>query len=196
MPKIDAPTVAEHHSRRRAALLAAGAQLLNENGVEGVNLGAVGAAAGLARSSVYQYFDSAPALLAAVVNELAAKAAGHLEQTRDGSLTPTARIEGFVRATLETALETTHRSLASLDVASLPAECRAHVAALHRRQFEPLRQDLAELGHPDPELGAQLIGGILNAAYRALAEGATQDRVVAHTLALIRHGICNPVDEE
>ncbi|MHA6523098.1 TetR/AcrR family transcriptional regulator [Tessaracoccus sp. G1721] len=189
MPRIDAPTVAEHHSRKRATLLAAGAELLAEQGVDGVTLGAVGAAAGLARSSVYQYFDSAPALLAAVVNDLAASAAEHLARTRDAAPTPTARIEEFVRSALDTSMEATHRSLAALDPASLPAECRAHVAALHQRQFEPLRQDLAELGDERPELTAQLIGGVLSAAYRALADGAPKDTVVAHTLAFIGHGV-------
>ncbi len=52
MPRIDAPTVAEHHQMRRAALMAAAGDLLATQGVESVTLGAVGAAAGLARSSV------------------------------------------------------------------------------------------------------------------------------------------------
>ena len=61
MPRIDAPTVAEHHAQRRAALLAAAEELLAEQGVEAVTPAAVGARAGLARSSVYQYFSSSPA---------------------------------------------------------------------------------------------------------------------------------------
>lgn len=192
MPKIDAPTVAEHHSRRRAALLEAGAALLAEQGVDAVTLGAVGTAAGLARSSVYQYFDSAPALLAAIVNDLAATAHQRLAQAGDGSATPWARIDAFVCAALDTSTDATHRSLAALESASLPAECRAHMRNLHQGVFEPLRQDLAELGDEYPDLSVQLIGGILNAASRALAEGAPREVVISRTLALIHHGL--PLD--
>ncbi|MGB8020339.1 MAG: TetR family transcriptional regulator, partial [Candidatus Nanopelagicales bacterium] len=78
MPRIDAPTVAEHHQMRRAALIAAANDLLATEGVEAVTLGAVGAAAGLARSSVYQYFDSTGSLLAELVEQEVPRATAHL----------------------------------------------------------------------------------------------------------------------
>ena len=58
MPKISAPTVAEHRVRQRDALLHAATELLVDGGVSAVTPAAVGAAAGLARPSVYQYFSS------------------------------------------------------------------------------------------------------------------------------------------
>ena len=91
MPRIDAPTVAEHHARRRAALVAAGADLLASGGVEAVTLGAVGSATGLARSSVYQYFDSAPALLAAVVEEVFPRSTAKLRAAVERAATPEAK---------------------------------------------------------------------------------------------------------
>ncbi len=69
MPKINAPTVAEHRDQRRAALVHAGRDILASQGADAVTPAAVGAAAGIARSSVYQYFDSSVALLAAIVEE-------------------------------------------------------------------------------------------------------------------------------
>src|SRR5665811_1213333 len=69
MPKISAPTVAEHRSRQRKALLHAATKLLVDGGVNAVTPAAVGAAAGLARPSVYQYFSSGADILAAVIED-------------------------------------------------------------------------------------------------------------------------------
>ena len=69
MPRIEAPRVAEHHARQRRALLDAAHALLAETG-EAPSMAAVGRRAGLARSSVYQYFDSPGALLHAVVTDV------------------------------------------------------------------------------------------------------------------------------
>lgn len=51
MPKISAPTVAEHRVRQRGALLRAAIELLVDGGVSAVTPAAVSAAAGLARPS-------------------------------------------------------------------------------------------------------------------------------------------------
>lgn len=189
MPKIDAPTVAEHHSRRRAALLAAAARLLAAQGVDAVTLAAVGAEAGLARSSVYQYFDSTPALLAAVVQDLAAASEARLAEAGVQATSPEELIDAFVRASLDTATDATHRSLAALESAPLPEVCREHIEALHRRQFEPLRAALVALGDPEPDLSVPLIRGLIVAASRAIGEGAPLGPVADRTLAFIHHGV-------
>ena len=53
MPRITAPTVAEHHAKQRRALLDAARDLLAETGAE-PSMAAVARRAGLARSSIYQ----------------------------------------------------------------------------------------------------------------------------------------------
>src|SRR5207253_7362858 len=66
MPRIEAPTVAEHRNRQRAALLRAAEELLVEEGYAALRFSAVARRAGLARSSVYEYFTSKDDLVAAV----------------------------------------------------------------------------------------------------------------------------------
>ena len=56
MPRIDAPTVAEHHVMRRDAIIAAARDLLGTAGASAVTPAAVAGRSGLARTSVYQYF--------------------------------------------------------------------------------------------------------------------------------------------
>ncbi|NTW40703.1 MAG: TetR family transcriptional regulator [Cellulomonadaceae bacterium] len=189
MPKIDAPTVAEHHSRRRQALLSAAATLLADKGLDGVTLAAVGAAAGLARSSVYQYFDSTPALLAAVVEDVIPREIARLNLAVTAAGSPAERLDAFVRATLETAGDPTHTSLGALGHAALPPECMARIHELHDEQRAPLRGVVAELGQPDPELTVQLVMGMVAAAARAVADGQPLERVVDRTLALVHAGL-------
>ena len=65
MPRIAAPTVAEHRDMRRASLLAAARDLLREGGSSALTMGALASATGLSRPTVYEYFPSTDAVIAA-----------------------------------------------------------------------------------------------------------------------------------
>lgn len=69
MPRIQAPTVAEHRAAQHRALVDAARQILAETG-RPPTLARVAARAGLARPSLYQYFRSAEDLLNAVVEDV------------------------------------------------------------------------------------------------------------------------------
>lgn len=189
MPRIDAPTVAEHHAQRRAALLAAAEELLAEQGVEAVTPAAVGARAGLARSSVYQYFSSSPAIVAAVVEDAFPRAIEQLRAAMAATTTPAEQVDAYVTTALRLAGDRTHRSLRALAVADLPEHCQARMDELHREQTTPLVDALKALGTPDPTLTAALVSGVVRAAAQAVAEGAPAARVTRRTLALIHEGI-------
>jgi AcrR family transcriptional regulator len=189
MPRIEAPTVAEHHQMRRAALLAAAGDLLASQGVESVTLGAVGAAAGLARSSVYQYFDSTGSLLAALVEQEVPRATAHLAAVVARAGDPTDKVDAFVRASLRAATDDNHRAMAALGWADLPRECQARLAELHQEQLAPLVDALAELGARDPQVTATLIYGLVRSAATAINTGTPRSRVTRETLALIRNGL-------
>ncbi len=185
MPRITAPTVAEHRTRQREALLAAATELLVAHGAGAVTPGAVGAAAGLARPSVYQYFASGADLLAAVVEESFPRANAELRTALDRVSDPGDRLDIYVRETLRLARDGAHRAVAALTAAPLPDQCRARLAELHREQAAPLFEALRDLGVPEPVLTAQLLGGALRAAMAALDAGATFDAVTDRTLALV-----------
>jgi AcrR family transcriptional regulator len=189
VPKINAPTVAEHHSKQRAALISAATALLAEEGLDAITLAAVGSAAGLARSSVYQYFDSTPALLAAVIEVVMPRAAEQTAAAVARARTPEQRIDAFVRATLDAATDPIYRSLHALANTSLPAQCRARISELHHQQFAPLRDAVAELDVPDPELTARLLLGLIQAAAGSICDGARMADVQGCTLDLIHRGL-------
>jgi AcrR family transcriptional regulator len=189
MPKIDAPTVAEHNQQRRTALLAAATTLLAQHGLDGVSLAAVGAAAGLARSSVYQYYDSTPALIAAVVEDVMPRTGAQLARAMAKAATPGERIDAFVRSTLSTATDPAHRSIHALEGSALPPECLARVAELHEQQYAPLLAALVELKVPQPHLTMQMVLAIVTTAARAIIAGASSKTVTARTLEVLHEGV-------
>lgn len=189
MPRIDAPTVAEHHAMRRSALLEAAETVLADQGADALTLGAVGSAAGLARSSVYQYFASTGDLMAAVVEDAFPRGNQRLADAVAAAPTPRAKVDAYVVTALDMATDRTHRSLQALASADLPAECRARMAQLHTEQSAPLRDALAELGDPSPEITARLVLGVVRAASTLVLEGVPVPQARDRVLDLVHDGL-------
>jgi AcrR family transcriptional regulator len=192
VPKISAPTVAEHRARQRAAILAAATELLTTQGAAAVTPAAVGAATGMARSSVYQYFGSAAELVAAVVEDAFPRADAALRAALEQAATPAERVEAYFRENLRLAAEGGHRAAMALAGTDLPPPCRQRIAQLHRERARPLAEALHDLGDPEPELTARLLGGVLDAAVRAMDAGSPPHAVAQRTLALVRAALSLP----
>ena len=83
MPRINAPTLAAHRAQQRTVLLDSWRDLLAERGYAAVSLADVAARAGVARTTVYNYFRDKPALLYALlereVAEMMARLRAHVE---------------------------------------------------------------------------------------------------------------------
>ena len=69
MPKINAPTIDEHKTLTRNALLEAGAASFVEQGLAGTSIGTLADTAGIARTTVYEYFPNKESVLAALIND-------------------------------------------------------------------------------------------------------------------------------
>ncbi|MFE0534391.1 TetR/AcrR family transcriptional regulator [Streptomyces nigra] len=174
MPKINASTVAEHRAQQREALIGAAIDLLVHEGAAAVTPAAVGARAGLARSSVYQYFDSSAALLATVTEEAFRRSDEALARALAGADGPLERVEAFFLESLRLGAEGAHRPAAALMSAGLPPACQERLMAVR------------ELGAPEPALTADLIAGMLHTALAAVEGGAPLDTVTERTLDLVR----------
>lgn len=189
MPKIAAPTLAEHHARQRQALLEAAVEILETEGVAALVPGAVGRRAGLARSSVYQYFGSGAEIVAAVVEEAFPAANAALAAALDGVEDPLARLDTYVATTLRLGAAGAHRVAAALSAAELPGPCLARLHQLHQEQAEPLRDAIAHLGVPDPELTSRLVGGVVQSALREVESGREVEATIVGVLDLIHAGV-------
>jgi AcrR family transcriptional regulator len=192
MPKISAPTVAEHRARQRTALLRAATDILVNDGIGAVTPAAVGAAAGLARPSVYQYFSSGSAIIAAIIEDVFPRANQILADSIASASTPSERLDTYIRETLRLAAEGYHRPASALAGATLPPECVTRLTDLHREQAAPFRQALSELGVPDPPLTAPLLGGIIEAGMKLVEAGHSLVAVTERTTALMHAAITPP----
>ncbi len=193
MPKIDAPTLAEHRRRQRRALLTAATHLLVTEGPAAVTPAAVGAAVGLARSSVYQYFASGAAIIAAIIEDAFPRSNALMREVLADLSEPIDIMDAYVRETLRLAAEGAHRPAAALRTAMLPAECLDRLDELHREQIAPFLAALHDLEVPEPGIQGQLIRGMLEAAMEAVESGADRELVTQSALALVHAAVRSPV---
>lgn len=184
MPRIQAATVAEHHAQQRRALLTAARELLAET-AEAPSMGAVGRRAGLARSSVYQYFTSPQDLLAAVVADVFPDWADQVTTAVTAASSPGARVWAYIEANVAlfaSSEQAVARALASVvepDVLKGPME------AFHAQLQQPLVQALSDLGEPEPTVMADYVDQLVLNATRGLRDdpplqaGVDADAVLA-----------------
>jgi AcrR family transcriptional regulator len=184
MPRITAPTVAEHRARQHAALMKAAREILLAGGPAAVTPTAVGARAGLARSSVYKYFSATADILAELVEDIFTVWTERVRRATAAEPDPAARVAVYVRTYLEFA-QSNDRRIGYAASAGLPPERLEHVMELHRRFNAPLLQALADRGDPDPEVTTELITGTLEGAIRLIDADRPPEQVIAATLSFL-----------
>ncbi|MBP8882212.1 MAG: TetR/AcrR family transcriptional regulator [Dermatophilaceae bacterium] len=188
MPRIDAPTVAEHNAMRRRQVVDAAALVLSEVGAAAFTPAAVAKQAGLARSSMYQYYPSTDALLGAAVAEM-------LERSRDRMIaavaaadTPAERVTAYVREAIDDATSG-HATIPDLSGMHMPEVCREGVRALHDELLAPLRAALQDAEVDNPEMASVLVRGLVNAAVSAAKHGAPREALTTATIDFVLRGV-------
>lgn len=173
MPRIGAATVAEHREQQRRALLHAARAILAETGSV-PRMGAVAARAGLARSSVYQYFDSADGLLQAVVADVFPDWAGHVLDKVAAARDPAGRVWAYVEANVDLLVGPEGAVARAVAKVVEPAVLLSPMQEFHLRLQEPVRQALRDLGEPEPDAVAEMIDALIQQSSRATEAGAGQ----------------------
>jgi AcrR family transcriptional regulator len=189
VPRISAPTLAEHQAYQRHALVAAAVEILAEEGVAALTPAAVGRRASLARSSTYQYFDSSAALLATAVEEAQAEVDAVVARATDGADGPGATVDAWVTCVLGLATTSAARALRALERAELPPMCAARLGELAAAQRAPLVRALAGARVAEPWLTALLVAAVVDAGASEVASGTDPGLVQARVLALVHAGI-------
>ncbi|WP_181311482.1 TetR/AcrR family transcriptional regulator [Nocardioides campestrisoli] len=189
MPRIQAPTVAEHRRRQERALLDAARALLAET-PEAPTLGAVGERAGMARSSVYQYFASRDDLLAAVVADVFPEWAGQVRARVESAGGPGERVWAYVCANVELFASSEQSVARALTAVVEPHLLRAPMQAFHAELQVPLLTALTDLGEPRPRQVAELVDSMVVQVSRSLGSGGggpeDAPRDQGEALALLR----------
>ncbi|QUQ66013.1 TetR/AcrR family transcriptional regulator [Kutzneria sp. CA-103260] len=190
MPKISAPTVAEHRAQRLRTLLEAARVLVAEQGPDALTLSALATQVGLSRPSLYEYFRSRDDLVAAMVEDELPRWIAELDAEVQRHSAAADRIAAFVRAQLRMLTDGRHTALVVLAGHALGPAAQERVMAEHSRLFAPLVTALTDLGVDQPELRAHLIQGIVNAASPLLgADELANRRVIDAATTQVLHGI-------
>lgn len=160
MPRIQAATVAEHRNQRIRAILDAARALMEQTG-EPPSMGDIGKRAGLARSSVYQYFDSVETLLTAVASDVFPDWSGRILKRVAEAATPGEKVWAYVEENF--AIFAGREMVVAQVLARViaPQEFQAPMKEFHLQLQVPLRDALMDLNEPEPEAMAGLIDSLI-----------------------------------
>lgn len=192
MPKIAAATVVEHRARQRDVLVAAARDLLIEDGFTALSFGALAARTGLARPTIYSYFRSKDDLVVALCEAEFPSVAAETERAVQRGKTLGEQVAAFVRAQLRVARQRRYRIAHALANAPLSDEARRRIMALHRELMPSAVPLFTRAGHPQPELAAALLQGLVNAAVSALDAGEAPRQVAKLAVDAALGGFVGP----
>jgi len=164
MPKISAPSIVEHRELRRQQLISAALELALGEGAEAVTVAAVAKKAGLARSSIYEYFASSADLIADLILEELDYYSNRLAVAIVDATDPFEKIEHWIAEGLRYVADGRHMLVKSLNTISTPEFRKEEIAMGHRKMIAPLRQALAETGIKDPAAAAAFLSSVTDAA--------------------------------
>jgi AcrR family transcriptional regulator len=193
MPKISAPSVAEHVAQQEALVFDTAVRLFTERGYSHVTLGDIAAEVGLKRNSLYRYFPSKAHILVRWFRAELPTQAMHSAEVLTGTGPPLGRIVRWADDQLDYALRPEHALIAALSdvVPDLDPETRTELASSHALLMAPLRQTLVDAGITAPaalDAAVELIGGlVLGAAQREARVG--RDEVARSQLAAAIGGL-------
>jgi AcrR family transcriptional regulator len=171
MPKILAPNLALHRERRRQQLMSAAMELALAGGAESITVAAVAAKAGLARSSIYEYFPSSADLVTDLVIEELESYTQQLAQAVSGVEEPFLRIELWISESLRYVADGRHMLVKSLNTITTPDERKDEILMGHRRMMAPLQQSLLQTGITDVRGAAALLASVTDAASMRIDAG-------------------------
>lgn len=178
MPRISAPTLAEHRDRRRSALLGAARAILQQEGITGLTFPAVARRAGLARTSLYEYFDSRAELVAAVVSEDFPVFVEGLKAAVAAAPSDRSKLEVYVTHQLQAMADGNHRLLAEAAQIELPPSTRQLIRELHTDLATIVVDALRRLNAPHPRLAADYIQAVVQAATVQIERGAEPEVII------------------
>ncbi len=192
MPRIAAPTVAEHRARQREALVDVARELLLEGGYAALSFSALAARTGLARPTIYAYFRSKDDLVVALCEVEFPAVAAQTERAVARAATPRDQIAAYVRAQLRVAQQRRYRLAHALANAPLSDDARRRIMDLHQELIPSAVPIFTRSGHPQPAVAAALLQGLVNAAVAAIDSGEPPRRVIELAVDAALDGLASP----
>lgn len=188
MPKIDAPTVAEHRAAVQKRLVDAAEEILRSGQPESLTAAVVTRSAGIARNSIYRYVESVDDLHGMVLARYLPVWLEGVRTALDGVKDPGTRIVVWVRANLEQAARSGHGWLMGLGKANPVGITKDVMDSAHTLMRDTLADAWSSL-IPDAtraRVAGGMTRGVLEAGFKQLDAGVPADTVVASGEAAAR----------
>lgn len=197
MPKINAPTIDEHKVLTRNALLEAGVEAFVQYGLAGTSIGTMADMAGIARTTVYEYFPNKESVLAALIEDrlppIVDRLVNDLPEASPADLLAEILGRAF-RFVADYPVETTLLFRVSRELPKPERDAAWSVFERVRAEIVRIcREGIASGEFPDIDsrslgtiVGDHLVGGIDELSVRG--ERAA-DAVVEARIAFLRHGL-------
>jgi AcrR family transcriptional regulator len=177
VPRITAPTVAEHRAAQYRALLDAARAVLAEGGGEVPSLASIASRAGLARSSAYEYFRSRQDLLDALIKDVFPRWSARVTDAMAAARTPGAQVLAYVDTNLRLVAEGEHAVASALAAIAPGQSLDASRRAMHEQLSKPLVEALISMGLSDPATTAEMINSVVYTASRLIESGGDPDGI-------------------
>lgn len=184
MPRISAPTLALHRAAQQRALLDAARAILAETG-RPPTFAALAERAGLARPSVYQYFQSGEDLVQAMVEDVFPRWSATVAAAMDEAPDDAARVRAYMRTNLELVAEGEHALATALASVGPPGAVMEGSRVMHDELLQPLTRALESLGARDVVRAAELINAVVNTGARMIEAGSPLEETWASVEALV-----------
>ncbi len=194
MPRIETQTLAQHRDWRRAQLIEAAAAIALESGGAAVSVASVAQRAGLARTSVYEYFASSADMVADLIIDELNGFSQILTDAVGNSESPEENISAWISAALRYIADGRHLLAKALNATSLPQSRSAQIGAAHRTLLTPLRVGLETLGVRDIPQALTFIQSVTDAASKRIEAGHDAEVEIAAATSFCLGGITALLD--
>jgi len=174
-PKIQAATVVEQRQMRQRQLIDAALSIALESGAANITVAAVAKRAGLARSSMYEYFSSSADLIADLVIEELALYQKRLAQAVKETQDPYQHIELWIAEALQYVVDGRHMLVKSLNSATIPEFRRDEISQGHRNLMTTISAPLQEIGLTDIRGAMSYLQNTIEAASVRIESGSDSE---------------------
>ena len=178
-PKITAPTIAEQRSRRQEQIIKTALSMAIEGGAQSITMSAVAKAAGISRSSIYEYFSSSADLISDLVIDELRNYRNQLAASTSESTDPLEQVGMWVEEALRYVVDGRHILIKSLNSIAPPDFRSNEIRQGHRDLMQTICGPLSALGIPTNSSAVLLLQSAIDTAAKRIDAGNDPDAEVA-----------------